>query len=60
MAKITDPVLPILSIWGYRAIILGSAGGTDEKKDSHFGRNAFRLYLCQLREQAGCADLNKA
>ena len=24
MAKIMDPVLPILCIWGYRAIILGS------------------------------------
>ena len=27
MAKIMDPVLPILSILGYRAIILGSLGG---------------------------------
>ena len=24
MAKIMDPVLPLLSIWGYRAVILGS------------------------------------
>ena len=27
MAKIMDPVLPILSILGYKAIILGSSGG---------------------------------
>ena len=27
LAKIMDPILPILSIWGYSAIILGSFGG---------------------------------
>ena len=27
MAQKMDPVLPLLSIWGYRAIILGSFGG---------------------------------
>ena len=27
MAKTMDPILPILSLWGYWAIILGSLGG---------------------------------
>ena len=27
MAKIIDPVLNILSVWGCRAIVLGSLGG---------------------------------
>ena len=27
MAKIMDPILPILSILGYQAIVLGSFGG---------------------------------
>ena len=39
MAKIMDPVLPILSILGYRAIILGSLGGLGnwyvEYRDKH-------------------------
>ena len=39
MAKIMDPVLPILSILGYRAIILGSFGGPGrvEVQDSFRG-----------------------
>ena len=32
MAKIIDPILPVLSILGYWAIILGSFGGPGTKK----------------------------
>ena len=28
MAKIMDPILPVLSIWGYWAIVLGFFGGS--------------------------------
>ena len=36
MAKIMDPILPILSILGYRAIILGSFGGPGAPKGTQF------------------------
>ena len=37
MAKIMDPVLPILSTLGYRAIILGSLGGLGRSYDPWYG-----------------------
>ena len=33
MAKIMDPILPIISILRYRAIILGFFGGPGERKE---------------------------
>ena len=44
MAKIIDPILPILSIFGYRAIILGSFGGSGKPKPLH-KRGSYMLLL---------------
>ena len=46
MAKIMDPVLPIFSILGYRAIILGSFGGPGT--------------CCRLRPHSLSRDLARA
>ena len=49
MAKIMDPLLPILSILGYWAIVLGSFGGPGTftfHRDSHSSGRMYR----------GCAE----
>ena len=50
MAKIMDPILPLLSILGYWAIILGSFGGPGRPRqrlwEGPFARNLLMVSRC--------------
>ena len=52
MAKIMDPILPILSILGYWAIILGSFGGPGMNDFPQEGRGLYMMGLHLLDD--GC------
>ena len=55
MAKILDPILPILSILGYWAIILGSFGGPGKHEKCHgrhgAGQQCSCTFLLQRRRE---------